>query len=53
MPIQGRIVLKRSGHNFNRAFLEKFFTEKESWATQTIDQTLWPEPLADLKQLAN
>ena len=53
IPIQGRIVLKRSGHNFNRAFLEKFFTEKESWATQTMDQAQWTEPHTNLKQLAN
>jgi UDP-3-O-[3-hydroxymyristoyl] N-acetylglucosamine deacetylase len=35
MPILGHIVLKKSGHAFNHAFLEKFFAEKESWETRT------------------
>jgi UDP-3-O-[3-hydroxymyristoyl] N-acetylglucosamine deacetylase len=33
MPIQGRLLVKRSGHAFNHAFLQKFFTEKSAWET--------------------
>jgi UDP-3-O-[3-hydroxymyristoyl] N-acetylglucosamine deacetylase len=33
----GHIVTNRSGHAFNHAFLEKFFKEKESWETFTLD----------------
>ena len=37
MPILGHIVLKRSGHAFNHAFLEKFFARKDCWETRTFD----------------
>jgi len=37
MPILGHIVLKRSGHAFNHAFLEKFFASKDCWETRTFD----------------
>jgi UDP-3-O-[3-hydroxymyristoyl] N-acetylglucosamine deacetylase len=37
MPIMGHIVTNKSGHAFNHAFLEKFFQEKESWETCTLD----------------
>jgi len=37
MPILGDIVLKRSGHAFNHAFLEKFFASKDCWETRTFD----------------
>lgn len=33
MPIMGHVVTIKSGHAFNHAFLEKFFEEKESWET--------------------
>jgi UDP-3-O-[3-hydroxymyristoyl] N-acetylglucosamine deacetylase len=33
MPIIGHVVVKKSGHAFNHAFLKKFFDEKESWQT--------------------
>jgi len=36
MPILGHIVVKKSGHAFNFAFLKKFFTQKKSWETHTI-----------------
>jgi len=36
MPILGHVVLHKSGHAFNHAFLEKFFEQKESWETCTI-----------------
>jgi len=36
MPILGHIVTRKSGHAFNHAFLEKFFNEKSSWSTQTL-----------------
>lgn len=44
MPILGHIVLNMSGHSFNHAFLKKFFAQKESWETCTIE---------DSSQLAN
>lgn len=37
MPLLGHIVLKRSGHAFNHAFLEKFFASKDCWETRTFD----------------
>ena len=36
MPIIGHVVVKKSGHAFNHAFLKKFFDEKESWQTCTL-----------------
>jgi UDP-3-O-[3-hydroxymyristoyl] N-acetylglucosamine deacetylase len=33
MPIVGHLMIQRSGHAFNHAFLQKFFTEKASWET--------------------
>jgi UDP-3-O-[3-hydroxymyristoyl] N-acetylglucosamine deacetylase len=53
LPILGHIVARRSGHNFNRAFLEKFFLEKESWATRTMKADQSPSEPGILKQLAN
>ena len=35
MPILGHIVLDKSGHAFNHAFLQKFFSQKGSWITQS------------------
>ena len=37
MPILGHVVLNRSGHSFNHAFLKKFFAQRESWETQMIE----------------
>ena len=36
MPIIGHVVVEKSGHAFNHAFLEKIFDEKESWQTCTL-----------------
>lgn len=36
MPIIGHVVVEKSGHAFNHAFLEKFFVEKEAWQTCTL-----------------
>jgi UDP-3-O-[3-hydroxymyristoyl] N-acetylglucosamine deacetylase len=36
MPILGHIITKKSGHAFNHAFLEKFFSKKTCWETQTM-----------------
>jgi len=38
MPILGHVVLNKSGHALNHAFLKKFFTQKESWETRTIQE---------------
>ncbi|OEU63804.1 MAG: hypothetical protein BBJ57_08750 [Desulfobacterales bacterium PC51MH44] len=37
MPILGHVVLYKSGHAFNHAFLKEFFAQKESWETRTIN----------------
>ena len=37
MPILGHVVLNKSGHSFNHAFLKKFFTERDSWETRMIE----------------
>ena len=37
MPILGHVVAKKAGHAFNHSFLKKFFAEKESWETRTIN----------------
>lgn len=51
LPILGHIVAKRSGHSFNHAFLEKFFHEKGSWQTCTLEDAALPA--SPLNQLAN
>ena len=37
MPIFGHVVVNKSGHAFNHAFLKKFFAQKESWETRTVN----------------
>jgi UDP-3-O-[3-hydroxymyristoyl] N-acetylglucosamine deacetylase len=37
MPILGHVVLDKSGHTFNHAFLKQFFAQKDSWETRSID----------------
>jgi UDP-3-O-[3-hydroxymyristoyl] N-acetylglucosamine deacetylase len=37
MPILGHVIAKKSGHAFNHSFLKKFFAEKESWETRTMN----------------
>ncbi len=49
MPMLGHIVLKKSGHEFNHAFLEKFFTEKESWDTMSVANPIPVEPVQTRK----
>ena len=36
MPILGHLDVVKSGHAFNHAFLEKFFSQKESWETRWV-----------------
>ncbi|MCG6905056.1 MAG: UDP-3-O-acyl-N-acetylglucosamine deacetylase [Desulfobacteraceae bacterium] len=50
MPILGHIVVKRSGHAFNHAFLEKFFASKDCWETRTFDVA--PQTQAQPKSVA-
>ncbi len=38
MPILAHIVTIKSGHAFNHAFLEKFFSHKASWQTLTLSE---------------
>lgn len=36
MPILGHVILNKSGHFFNHAFLKKFFKNKKSWEARII-----------------
>lgn len=36
LPILGHLVLHKSGHAFNHAFIKKFFSQKDCWSTKTI-----------------
>jgi UDP-3-O-[3-hydroxymyristoyl] N-acetylglucosamine deacetylase len=51
LPIIGHLVVKRSGHAFNHAFLEKFFLEKSSWQTCTREEP-GAQPTLSMKPLA-
>ena len=51
MPILGHIITKKSGHAFNHAFLEKFFKNKASWQTLTL-QAPPPPSYKSAKSLA-
>ena len=39
MPILGHLVVEKSGHEFNHAFLEKFYTEKDSWEARSVQSS--------------
>jgi len=43
LSILGHIVTYKSGHAFNHAFLQKFFDQKESWSTRTLDDLQGPD----------
>jgi len=49
MPVLGHIILKKSGHEFNHAFLEKFFAEKGSWDTMSISNPILDEQIQTRK----
>lgn len=36
IPLQGHVVLNKSGHAFNHAFLKKFLATKDAWDTHTL-----------------
>jgi UDP-3-O-[3-hydroxymyristoyl] N-acetylglucosamine deacetylase len=36
LPILGHLVIKKSGHAFNHAFLKTFFKQKNAWETLTL-----------------
>jgi UDP-3-O-[3-hydroxymyristoyl] N-acetylglucosamine deacetylase len=38
MPILGHVVVNKSGHAFNHAFLKEFFAQKDSWETSTLNE---------------
>jgi UDP-3-O-[3-hydroxymyristoyl] N-acetylglucosamine deacetylase len=42
MQILGHIVVHKSGHSFNHAFLKTIFDQKESWETRTIQDMAAP-----------
>lgn len=37
IPILGHVIVNKSGHSFNHAFLKKFFENKKSWETRMIN----------------
>lgn len=39
MPVLGHLIVVKSGHAFNHAFLKKFFSQKKSWETRTIQDS--------------
>ena len=45
MPILGHVVLSKSGHAFNHAFLKKFFAQRDCWETRTVNTA----PTADFE----
>jgi UDP-3-O-[3-hydroxymyristoyl] N-acetylglucosamine deacetylase len=51
LPILGHVVLKKSGHSFNHAFIKKFFDQKESWETR-IFHNISNIPSVESKSLA-
>jgi UDP-3-O-[3-hydroxymyristoyl] N-acetylglucosamine deacetylase len=51
MPVLGHVVVSKSGHAFNHAFLKEFFSRKESWETRTINTENEP-PFCQPKSLA-
>lgn len=51
LPILGHVVLEKSGHAFNHAFIETFFSKKDSWETRTI-QSLQSSSTFQSKSLA-
>jgi UDP-3-O-[3-hydroxymyristoyl] N-acetylglucosamine deacetylase len=36
MPMMGHLVIQKSGHAFNYAFLKEFFKRKDCWETLTV-----------------
>ena len=40
MPFLGHMVVKKSGHLFNHAFLTTFFKQKKSWETMLLSEAL-------------
>ncbi len=44
MPIRGHLVVHKSGHAFNHAFLKKFFQQKAAWETCLLTDTAQPDP---------
>ena len=44
MPILGHLVVHKSGHAFNHAFLEKFFSQKDAWETRSVPDASESEP---------
>jgi UDP-3-O-[3-hydroxymyristoyl] N-acetylglucosamine deacetylase len=51
MPILGHLNVIKSGHAFNHAFLEKFFSQKDSWETRWIPSAS-PPPVSQPKSVA-
>ena len=42
LPVLGHLVVHKSGHAFNHAFLEKFFAQKDAWETRTLPHSAPP-----------
>lgn len=45
MPVLGHVVVNKSGHAFNHAFLKEFFNRKDSWETRVIRDPMSSPPL--------
>lgn len=52
MPLLSHLVIEKSGHAFNHAFLRKFFRQTSAWETHT-SQTLHQALQFNSKSLAN
>lgn len=52
MPLLGHLVIEKSGHAFNHAFLKKFFSQTSAWETHTA-RTLPQTLQSTSKSLAN
>ena len=51
MPILGHVIVDKSGHAFNHAFLNKFLEQKDSWETRTFHD-IGNQPPVQPKSLA-
>ena len=40
MPFLGHVVVKKSGHAFNHAFIKEFFANKNSWETCILNDSV-------------
>lgn len=46
MPFLGHVIVKKSGHAFNHAFIKEFFANKSAWETSILDDAVASAPRA-------